>query len=83
MAKENKVLREIISGLGSQEDVALKLNISQSNLSRYIHGHFEPPTELVMSLCVLSKLEYLPEDLLPKRDWDWLYEFINLYNGNK
>lgn len=75
-------LKALVSELGSQEDVAQLLGITQGSLSSYLSGRWEPSAEVIIKLCILCDLEYLPQDLFPKREWSWLYGFIKMYNKN-
>ena len=82
MAKK-KDLREIVAQLGSQKSVAQSLGITQGTLNGYLCGRWEPSSEVIVRLCGLCMLEHLPEELFPKKDWEWLYDFIELYNKTR
>lgn len=73
-------LKALVAGLGSQEEVAQLLGVTQGTLNGYLCDRWEPSSEVIIKLCILCELEYLPQDLFPKREWSWLYGFVKMYN---
>lgn len=85
-SKPNEKLREAISKLGSQYDAAEILGTQQSRICDYINrkcGKGPMPPHMVLKLCVLCDLNYMPEHLVPEVDWSWLYEFISMFNKHQ
>lgn len=81
--KDNEVLRKAITGIGSQEGVAELFGVTQGTISSYISGRLEVPVQTIVRISSLWGLGYLPEELMPKEDWEWLYDFIELYNKTR
>lgn len=79
----NDKFREAIARIGTQAEAAGVLQTSQAALSRLINGDYGLSHKIILRLCTLLNLSYLPEDLDPDEDWDWLYDFIDKYKRKK
>lgn len=87
MAKRNKtVLQEALGSFDSQLQAAEALGASQTAISQYLNSSKRRgpmPFKTVLKLCTVLDMQYTPEEIRPDEDWEWLDDYIKLYNKKR
>jgi DNA-binding transcriptional regulator YdaS (Cro superfamily) len=86
MRMAKTVLQKALESFVNQKVAAEVLGVSQTAVSNYMTGNKDRgpiPHKTVLKLCTVLDMKYRPEDIRPDEDWEWLDDYIKLYNKKR